>query len=52
MNEMYTHEFHQWGSIGVITSQQLIQQEREVVQYNVYMTIAEYYHREFCLKFY
>lgn len=52
MNEMYTHEFHQWGSIGVITSQQLVQQEREVVQYNVYMTIAEYYHREFCLKFY
>lgn len=52
MSEEYTHEFHQWGNIGVTTTQEMLEEERNVVQFNVYTIIADYYHREFCLKFY
>lgn len=52
MSETFTHEYHQWGNIGVTTTQQMIGEERESVQFEVYSVIAAYYHREFCLKFY
>lgn len=52
MSETFTHEYHQWGNIGVTTTQQMIAEERESVQFEVYSVIAAYYHREFCLKFY
>lgn len=52
MAEQYTHEFRTWGANGNKTPQEMLQQERELVQFNMYSLIADYYHHEFCLKFY
>lgn len=40
------------GNIGVTATQDLIQKQREVVQFNVYDFIAESFKKEFCLMVY
>lgn len=40
------------GNIGVTTSQQMIQSEREVVMFNIYDIIAESFVENFCLMVY
>ena len=46
----YTERTH--GNIGVTTSQQMIQSERELVRYDFYMEIVNSFKREFCLLIY
>lgn len=40
------------GNIGVTTSQQMIQSEREVAMFNIYDIIAESFVENFCLMVY
>lgn len=46
----YTERTH--GNIGVTTSQQMIQSERDLVRYDFYMEIVNSFKREFCLLVY
>lgn len=39
-NETYTHTSHMYGNIGVTTSQQMLQSEREVAYFNFVSTVA------------
>lgn len=46
----YTERTH--GNIGVTTSQQMIQSERDLVRYDFYMEIVNSFKKEFCLLVY
>lgn len=41
-----------WGNIGVTTTQQMIEEERRVSQFNIYDYIIESFKRRFCLMIY
>ena len=41
-----------WGNIGVTTTQQMIKEEREIVQFDMYQYIADSFKAEFCLMIY
>lgn len=47
-----THEYTKSGNIGVTTTQQMIEAERESVLFNIYQVIADSFHRTFCLDVY
>lgn len=46
------HEYTKGGNIGVTTTQQMIEAERESVLFNMYQVIADSFHATFCLDFY
>ena len=46
------HEWSRSGNIGVTTTQQMIEAERQTVLFNIYDTIADSFHRTFCLDVY
>lgn len=46
------HEGRAWGNIGVTTTQQLIEQERSISEFNLVEFIADDFAREFCLLVY
>lgn len=46
------HEYTKGGNIGVTTTQQMIDAERESVLFNMYAVIADSFHKTFCLDFY
>lgn len=46
------HQGHTYGNIGVTTSQQMIEEERRVVQFNIYDYIIQSFQRRFCLLVY
>lgn len=46
----YTERTH--GNVGVTTSQQMVQSERDLVRYDFYMEIVNSFKREFCLLVY
>jgi len=50
VSHTYTERTH--GNIGVTTSQQMIQSERDLVRYDFYMEIVNSFKREFCLLIY
>lgn len=50
VSHTYTERTH--GNIGVTTSQQMIQSERELVRYDFYMEIVNSFKQEFCLLVY
>lgn len=50
--ETYNHGWIRQGNIGVTTTQQMLDAERDTVLYDVYMTIANDYHAKFCLDVY
>lgn len=50
--DKFTHTNRTHGNIGVTTSQQMIQSERELVRYVIYDEIAEDYRDAFCLDLY
>lgn len=52
VTDTYNHGWIRQGNIGVTTTQQMIDAERETVLYDVYMTIASDYHAKFCLDVY
>lgn len=47
-----TRTGHTYGNIGVTTSQQMIEEERRVVQFNIYDYIIQSFQRRFCLLVY
>ena len=47
-----TRERHEYGNIGVTTTQQMIKEEREVVQFNIVNYIIEDFKQRFCLLVY
>ena len=50
--DTFTHTLHTHGNIGVTTTQQMIEAERECVRYNLYDEIAADYQMAFCLDIY
>lgn len=48
----FTHSAREYGNIGVTTSQQMIQAEREVVKFNIYDYITDEFKSRFCLLVY
>lgn len=51
-NRTWTHTNITQGNIGVTTTQQMIQAERDIVNYTVIETIANEYRARFCLDIY
>lgn len=51
-NVMHTRTGRAHGNIGVTTSQQMIQSERDLVVFNLYDVIAESFIENFCLMVY
>lgn len=47
-----THKGRVHGNIGVTTSQQMLQAQRDVVQFDVYETIAEMFEQKFLIGLY
>lgn len=50
--DTFKHTLHTHGNIGVTTTQQMIDAERECVRYNLYEEIANDYQLAFCLDIY
>jgi len=50
--DTFTHTLHTHGNIGVTTTQQMIEAERECVRYNLIEEIAADYQSAFCLDIY
>lgn len=48
----FKHKAHLYGNIGVTTTQEMIESERRVVQFNLYEQIAEEFVNKFCLLVY
>ena len=51
-NEEIKHTAHLYGNIGVTTTQQMIDEERKIVNYSVEEAIADDYRERFCLDLY
>lgn len=51
-NRKFTHSNKTEGNIGVTTTQQMIQSERDIVRYNIIEEIASDYYDTFCLSIY
>lgn len=47
-----THEGHLYGNIGVTTAAQMLQGERDINAYDVYMAITDEFKRKFCVCVY
>lgn len=47
-----THSAHMYGNIGVTTAMQMIKEQREVADWNIYQFIAESFKRRFCIEVY
>lgn len=43
---------HMYGNIGVTTTQQMIQQERDIAQFNITETIIQDFKKQFCIGIY
>ena len=43
-----THKGHMYGNIGVTTAAQMLQGERDIAAYDVYMAITDEFKRKFC----
>lgn len=50
--EVISHEGHLYGNIGVRSSQELFEQEKNVARFNLYEQIADIFCEEFCLMVY
>lgn len=51
-NRELTHEARLYGNIGVTTTQQMIEAERDVVKFNIYNAIIDDIKTHFCLLIY
>lgn len=47
-----THKGHMYGNIGVTTAAQMLQGERDISAYDVYMAITDEFKRKFCVCVY
>ena len=50
--EEATHTGRMWGNIGVTTSQQMIQSERDVAEFNIVQKIVYDFQARFCIMIY
>lgn len=50
--QTFSHTAHLYGNIGVTTSQQMIEEERKVVEFNIYDYITDEFKSRFCLLVY
>lgn len=50
--ETTTHSIHAYGNIGVTTTQQMIEQQREIVQFSLEQAIIDEFKQHFCLMIY
>lgn len=50
--ETYSHKLRAYGNIGVTTTQEMLEDQRKLVRYNVYNEIADSFKEEFCLYIY
>lgn len=51
-NEDFVRSAHFHGTIGVMTSQQMLKQEREVAEFSFYDKLAEEFKQRFCILVY
>ena len=51
-HDVHTHDFHAFGNIGVTTTQEMIKQQREIVQFNLTDYIVQDFKRHFCIMIY
>ena len=51
-NEIVQHEAHLFGNIGVTTSQQMLEAELKIAEWNLYEHIADIFIDEFCILVY
>lgn len=51
-NEENTHEAYIYGNIGVTTTQQMIEEERRIAEFNIYNYIVDDFKRTFCVMVY
>lgn len=51
-NEISQHEAHLFGNIGVTTSQQMLESELKIAEWNLYEHIADIFIDEFCILVY
>lgn len=51
-NNNNSHKGHMYGNIGVTTAAQMIQGERDISAYDVYMAITDEFKRKFCVCVY
>ena len=51
-NSTITHEGGRFGNIGVTTSQQMLESELKVAEWNVYNHVADLFIQDFCLPVY
>lgn len=47
-----THSAHLYGNIGVTTTMQMIKEQREVVDFNIYQRIVNDFKKRFCILIY
>ena len=47
-----SHSARMYGNIGVTTTQQMIEQEREIAEFNIYNRICDDFKMRFCLMIY
>lgn len=52
VSEDIKHSVRAYGNIGVITTQRMLQSERDVAMFSLYDVIAKMWHDEFCLYLY
>lgn len=48
--ETVTNELHAFGNIGATTTQQMIEAQRDIVDYRIEDVIARSFHKEFCIS--
>lgn len=51
-DDILQHDFHAFGNIGVTTTQDMINQQRELVQFNLIDYIVQDFKEEFCILIY
>lgn len=52
IDEVYTHSRNIKGNIGVTTTQQMIEQQRQTVKFNIYDYIIDSFKKRFCIMVY
>lgn len=50
--KVVTHEFHRSGNIGVTTTQKMLEDERALLQFNIFYWIAGMFEDDFCITVY
>lgn len=51
-NSSYDHTNHMYGNIGVTTTQQMLEAEYQIAEWNIYENIADVFMKDFCIMLY